>query len=79
LNYHSYVQEDTLKLFKKGCILDCRKYTVARSIVDIWNSLDEDTVSCDSLTGFKVRIVKVLLSRGFIYVSDLRPTYLLLN
>jgi hypothetical protein len=47
--------------------------------VDIWNSLDEDTVSCDSLTGFKVRIVKVLLSRGFIYVSDLRPTYLLLN
>ena len=55
-----------LKLFKKGCKLDCRKYTFAQRIVDIWNSLDEDTVACDSVTGLKVRIDKFLQSRGFI-------------
>ena len=66
LNYHKYVQEDTLKLFKKGCKLDCRKYTFAQRMVDIWNSLDEDTVACVSLTGFKARIDKFLQIRGFI-------------
>jgi hypothetical protein len=32
--------------------------------VDIWNSLEEDTVACDSLNGFKSRIDKILPSRG---------------
>ena len=56
----------SLKLFKKGCKLDCRKYTFSQRIVDTWNSFDEDTVACDSVTGFKVRIDKFLQSRGFI-------------
>ena len=31
-----------LKLFKKGCKLDCRKYTFAQRIVDIWNKVVTD-------------------------------------
>jgi hypothetical protein len=55
-----------LKLFKTGCNLDCRKYTFSHRIVEIWNSLDEDTVACDLLTGFKCRIDKILQSKGLI-------------
>jgi hypothetical protein len=55
-----------VKLFKSGCNLDCRKHTYAHRIVDIWNSLDEDTVACDSLNGLKTRIDQMLQSRGFI-------------
>jgi hypothetical protein len=56
----------SLKLFKTGCNLDCRKYTFAHRIVETWNSLDKDTVACDSLNGFKSRIDKILQSREFI-------------
>jgi hypothetical protein len=50
----------SLKLFETGCKLDCRKYTFAHRILEIWNSLDEDTVACDSLNGFKSGIDKFL-------------------
>jgi hypothetical protein len=50
----------SLKLFKTGCNLDCRKYTFAHRIVDTWNSPDADTVACDSLNGFNSRIDKIL-------------------
>jgi hypothetical protein len=49
-----------------GSNFDSKKYTFAHRIVEIWNSLDEDTVACDSLNGFKSRINKILQSRGFI-------------
>jgi ribonucleases P/MRP protein subunit RPP40 len=54
------------ELFKAGCNLDCRKYTFAHRIVDICNSLDEDTIACDSLNGLKSRIDRIFQSREFI-------------
>lgn len=53
-----------LKLFKNGCKLDCRKYTFAHKLVDIWNSLNEDTIACDSLNGFKTRMSKFCKAEG---------------
>jgi ribonucleases P/MRP protein subunit RPP40 len=58
-------RKHSLQLFKTRCNLDCRKYTFAHGIVDIWKSLDNDTVACDSLKGFKTRSDKVLQGRGF--------------
>jgi len=46
--------------------LDVRKYSFAHRVIDIWNSLEENTIACDSINGFKGRIDKVLYGRGFI-------------
>jgi ribonucleases P/MRP protein subunit RPP40 len=76
------IRGDLIEVFKvlrryedvnaQRCNLDFRKYTFAHRIVEIWNSLDEDTVASDSLNGFKSRISKILQSRGFILALDLR-------
>jgi len=55
-----------LKLIKPRCHLDIRKYSFAHRIVDIWNSLDEDIIACDSINGFKGKIDRFLYGRGFI-------------
>jgi len=46
--------------------LDVRKYSFAHRVIDIWNSLEESIIACDSINGFKGRIDKLLYSRGFI-------------
>ena len=56
----------SLKLVKPGCRLDVRKYSFAHRVIDIWNILDDNTIACDSLNGFKNRIDKFLIGRGFI-------------
>ena len=56
----------TLKLVKPRCHLDIRKFSFAHRVVDMWNSLDDDIVACDSINGFKNRIDKFLNGRGFI-------------
>ena len=56
----------TLKLVKPRCHLDIRKFSFAHRVVDMWNSLDDDIVACDSINGFKNRIDKLLNGRGFI-------------
>jgi ribonuclease P/MRP protein subunit RPP40 len=56
----------SLKLIKPRCRLDIRKYSFAHRIIDIWNSLDESIIACDSINGFKGRIDKFLYGRGFI-------------
>jgi len=33
---------------------------------DVWNSIDESIIACDSINGFKGRIVKFVYGRGFI-------------
>ena len=54
------------KLFKPRCHLDIRKYSFAHRIVDIWNSLDDNIIACDSINGFKGKTNKFLYGRGFI-------------
>jgi len=56
----------SLKLIKPRCHLDVRKYSFAHRVIDIWNILEENTIACDSINGFKVRIDKFLYGRGFI-------------
>ena len=55
-----------LKLIKPRCHLDIRKYSFAHRIVDIWNSLDDNIIACDSINGFKCKIDRFLYGRGFI-------------
>jgi len=56
----------SLKLIIPRCHLNVRKYSVAHRVIDIWNSLEESTIACDSINGFKGRIDKLLYIRGFI-------------
>ena len=56
----------SLKLLKPRCRLDIRKFSFAHRVIDIWNSLDESIIACDSINDFKNRIDKFLHSRGFI-------------
>ena len=56
----------SLKLFKAGCRLDCRKFSFGFRSVDLWNSLDEDIIACNSVDVFKNRLDTFLKGRGFI-------------
>jgi len=56
----------SLKLIKPRCHLDVRKYSFAHRAIDIWNSLEENTIACDSINGFKGRSDKFVYGRGFI-------------
>ena len=56
----------SLKLFKPSCHLDVRKFSFAHRIVDLWNSLEETVIACDSTNSFKNRIDKFLYGRGFV-------------
>ena len=73
INYNIFFQlSDTrlrghsLKLFKSGCRLDCRKFSFGFRSVDLWNSLDEDVIACNSVNLFKNRLDSLLKGRGFI-------------
>ena len=48
------------------CHLDIRKFSFAHRVVDMWNSLDDDIIACNSINGFKNKIDKFLNGRGFI-------------
>ena len=56
----------SLKLFKCQCRLDIGRFAFSNRVVNMWNSLSEDVVACDTVTGFKIRIDRALNSRGFI-------------
>jgi len=38
----------SLKLVKPRCRLAVRKYSFAHRVVDLWNSLDDNVIACDS-------------------------------
>jgi len=41
------------KLFKRWCRLDIRKFAFSNRLVDNWNSLSDNCVSCNTLNNFK--------------------------
>jgi hypothetical protein len=45
----------SLKLVKRGCKLNIRKFSFSRRIVNTWNSLSQDIIAFDSVNCFKVR------------------------
>lgn len=63
---NSCTRGHSLKLFKPGCRLDCRKFTFSQRVISLWNSLNDDIIACESINGFKGRIDKFLKGRGFI-------------
>jgi len=57
----------SLKLSKQSVKLDCGKYFFTNRIIDEWNLLTEDIVSCNTVNSFKNKIDHHLrFSRGFI-------------
>ena len=59
----------SFKLEKPRCNLDIRKYCFSNRVVDIWNSLPEHVVYCESLETFKIRLDDHLKSRVSEYFS----------
>lgn len=41
------------KIFKPHCNLDVRKFSFSNRVVNLWNSLAEDIVGCNSVESFK--------------------------
>ena len=73
IDYHNFftlcntsTRGHSMKLFKHGSRLDCRKYTFSSRIVNVWNALDQEIIACDSTNAFKNRLDKYLYGRGFI-------------
>ena len=56
----------SLKLVMPRYRLDVREFSFAQRVVEMWNSLDDRTVACDSINSFKTRLDKLLYGRGFI-------------
>ena len=56
----------SLKLVKPGCQLDVRKFSFAHRVVEMWNSLNDRTVACDSTDSFKNKLDKFVYSLGII-------------
>ena len=44
------------KLFKKRVKTNIGKYSFSNRVVDLWNNLPEDVVSCNNVVSFKVKI-----------------------
>jgi len=58
-------QEDTLKLHKHSVRTDLRQHFFTERIINVWNKLDEDTVSATSLNSFKRRLQKMYSDVSF--------------
>jgi ribonucleases P/MRP protein subunit RPP40 len=56
----------SLKLFKSRFVTNCGKFMFSNRVVDEWNLLTEDIVSCDTVNGFKNKLDRYLeYCRGF--------------
>jgi ribonucleases P/MRP protein subunit RPP40 len=50
----------SLKLFKSRFVTNCGKFLFSNRVVDEWNLLTEDIVSCDTVNGFKNKLDRYL-------------------
>ena len=49
---------NSLKLVKKRCRLDLRQHFFSERVINLWNKLDDETVTSASLNVFKNRLIK---------------------
>jgi len=63
---HTELRGHSLKLYKTGCNLDCKKYGFAHRVVNPWNALPQVVIACDTVNSFKANLDKYLVGRGFI-------------
>lgn len=68
-----------LKLFKRQCRLDSRKYFFSERIVDSWNRLPAKAIDADTVNTFKGHIDPILQQRGGEFTSQRRLRYPLPN
>ena len=50
----------TLKIHKKGARLDCRRYSFSQRVVNNWNALPVEAVSCTTVNSFKGKIAPLI-------------------
>jgi hypothetical protein len=62
----AYTRSHSLKLFQTGYHLDCKIYASSHKVLDICNSLFEDTIACDLLNSTKTTMDKFLHDSEFI-------------
>ena len=63
--HHDRTRGHTLKLHKHSVRTDLRQHFFTERIINVWNKLDEDTVSASSLNSFKRRLQKMYLDESF--------------
>ena len=54
----------TLKIIKRGARLDCRKYSFSQRVVNNWNALPAEAVSCTTVNSFKGEIAPLIQHIG---------------
>ena len=54
------------KLKVKYARLDIRKYSFSVRVVNLWNSLSEDTVNSESMDSFKKRLDRDMTNLGYV-------------
>ena len=59
----AHTRGHSLKLIKLRCRLDIWTFSFAHYVTDIWNSLEDSIIACDSINGFKNRIDKIVHGR----------------
>jgi len=69
----------SLKLVKPRRRLDVRKYSFAHRVVDVWNSLDENVIACDSFNGLKIYSTNVCMVKGSYELLSLINYYFILT
>jgi len=52
----SSTRDHSTKLVKHQCNLDFRKHFLSERVIDHWNQLSEDCVSCDTVNKFKGKL-----------------------
>ena len=59
----------TLKIHKKGARLDCRRYSFSQIVVNNWNALPVEAVTCTTVNSFKGKISPLIQHIGGSYIS----------
>ena len=59
----------TLKILKRGACLDCRKYSFSQRVVNNWNALSAEAVSCTTVNFLKGNIAPLIQHIGGSYIS----------
>ena len=55
----------SMKIIKSSCRLDLRKFAFSHRVINVWNTLTEDIIACDTINSFKNKLDKFLNGRGF--------------
>ena len=54
----------TLKILKRSARLDCRQYSFSQRVVNNWNALPAEAVSCTTVISFKGKMATLLQHIG---------------